>query len=130
MCRNNNVIPKSLHFKVSNKQLQPSAAHITCQKRLLNQEILNKQKAVKLPKPILETVKRNLNAKINYIDYVHLCTIFLVSNDKNISKVKNTQSKKLCNLLLDNTGHISKTTRDPDKVIFNFSNYEWLNAIC
>ena len=37
------VIPKFIYFKVSNKQLQSSAAHITCQKRLLNQEILSKQ---------------------------------------------------------------------------------------
>ena len=69
---------------------------------------------------MLETIKKNLNAKMNYIDYVHVCTTFLVSNDKNISKVKNTQSKKLCKLPLNNIGNIFKTTHDPDKVIFNF----------
>ena len=99
--RNNNVIPKFLHFKVSNRQLRSSAAYITCQKRLLNQEILNKQKAVKSLKPMLETINKNLNAKMNCIDYIHVCTIFLVSSDKKISKVKNTQSEKLCNLLLN-----------------------------
>ena len=48
---------------------------------------------IKILNKMLETIKKNLNAKMNYIDYIHVCTIFLVcniSNDKNISKVKNT----------------------------------------
>ena len=63
-CRNNNVIPKFLHFKVSNKQLRSSAAYIACQKRLLNQEILNKQKAVK---SMLETNVRNYLTRISML---------------------------------------------------------------
>ena len=60
---------------------------------------------------------------MSYIDYVHLCNTFLVSNNKNISKVKETQDKKLCNFLLINMGNNSDTCQDPDKVIFNFSSY-------
>ena len=41
---------------------------------------------------MLETIKNNPNAKMNYIDYVHVFTIFLISNDKTIIKLKNTQS--------------------------------------
>ena len=41
---------------------------------------------------------------MSYIDYVHVCNTFLVSNSKNISKVKETQDKKLCNLHLKNIG--------------------------
>ena len=59
---------------------------------------------------MLETIEKNLNAKMNYI-----------------SKVKYTQSKKLCNLLLNNIGNTSKTTHDPDKVISNFSIYKLSN---
>ena len=40
-------------------------------------------------------VKNSLNCKMNYIDYVHVCNTFLVSNNKNISRVKETQDKKL-----------------------------------
>ena len=58
---------------------------------------------------------------MNLIDYVHVFTIFLVSNDKNIIKLKNTQSSTWWNLLLNNTGNISKATNDPDQVIFYFS---------
>ena len=57
------------------------------------------------------------------IDYVHVCNTFLVSNNKNISKVKETQGKKLWNLLLKNTGKNSDTCQDPDKVTFIFSSY-------
>ena len=60
---------------------------------------------------------------MSYIDYVHLCNTFLVSNNKNISKVKETQDKKLCNLLLRNLGNNSYTCQGPDKVTFNFSSY-------
>ena len=100
--RNNNVNSEFLHFKVSNKQSWSSAVYITCQKRLLNQEILNKQKGVKSLEPMLKTIKNNLNTKMNCTGYIHVWTIFLVSNDKNISEVKNTQSKKLSILLLNN----------------------------
>ena len=60
---------------------------------------------------------------MSYIDYVHVCNTFLVSNNQNISKVKETQGKKLCNLLLRNMCKNSDTYQDPDKVIFSFSSY-------
>ena len=60
---------------------------------------------------------------MNYIDYVHVCNMFWVSNNKNISKIKERQDKKLCNLLLRNMGNNSDKYQDPDKVTFNFSSY-------
>ena len=38
-------------------------------------------------KAMLETIKNNLNARMNHIGYIHVNEIFLVSNDKNISEV-------------------------------------------
>ena len=58
------------------------------------------------------------------IDYVHVCNTFLISNNRNISKVKETQDKKLCNLLLKNMGKNSDTCQDPDRVTFSFSSYD------
>ena len=97
-CRKNSVFPKFLQFKVSNKQLRASKAYISCQKRLLNQEINNKQKTVKSLQQRVIEVKYSLNCKMSYIDYVHICNTFLVFNNKNIFKVKETQDKKLCKL--------------------------------
>ena len=122
-CRKNSVFPKFLLSKVSNKQLRASKAYISCQKRVLNQEINNKQKAAKSIQQKVTEVKNSLNCKMSYIDYVHVCNTFLVSNNKNISNVKETQDKKLYNLLLRNMGNNSDTCQDPDKVIFNFSSY-------
>ena len=65
--------------------------------------------------------------QIILINYSHVCTKLLVSNDKIISKAKNTQSKKLCNLLLNNTGNISKRAHDRGKVIFDFLSYRVSN---
>ena len=47
-CRKNSIFPKFLQFKVSYKQLRASQAYISCQKHLLNQEVNNKEKAVKI----------------------------------------------------------------------------------
>ena len=58
---------------------------------------------------------------MSYIDYVHVCNTFLVSNNKNISKVRGTQDKKLCYLVLRNMGNNSDMGNNNDRVIFNFS---------
>ena len=55
---------------------------------------------------------------MNYIDYVHVCNTLLVSNNKNISKVKETQDKKLCNLLLKNIGKNSDTCQEGPDTFF------------
>ena len=47
-CRKNSFFPNFLQFKVPNKQLRASKAYISCQKRLLNQEVNNNQKTVKI----------------------------------------------------------------------------------
>ena len=80
-CRKN-VFLKFLCFKVSNKQLRVSKAYISCQKRLLNKEVNNKQLAVKILQQKVIEVKNNLNCKISYMDYVPVCNMFLLSNIK------------------------------------------------
>ena len=49
--------------------------------------------------------------------------MYFLNFNKNISKVKETQAKKLCNLLLKNTSKNSNTCQDTDKVLFNLSGY-------
>ena len=60
---------------------------------------------------------------MSYIDCIHVCNTFLVSNNKNIFKVKETLDKKLCSLVLRNMKNNCNTCQDPDKVIFNLSSY-------
>ena len=52
-------------FKVSNKPLTASKACISCQKCLLNQEVDNKQKAVKiLPEKVIEVKNSKIIVKL------------------------------------------------------------------
>ena len=57
---------------------------------------------------------------MSFIDYVLVITKFLVSNDKNIYKIRKNQGKKLHNLFLNNSYHNSVTSHDPDKVTLIF----------
>ena len=68
-------------------------------------------------------MKNNLHNEMSFTDYVHAITKFLVSNKKNISKIRKNQGKKLHHLFLNNSYHNSVTSHDPDKVIFNFSGH-------
>ena len=122
-CKKNSVFPKLLQFKVSNRQLKSSKAYISCQKGLLNKEINNKQKAVKSLQKKFIAVTNSFNYKMSYIDYLHVCNTLLVSDNKSISKIKETQDKKLCILLLRNMANNSDIFQDSVKVIFNFSSY-------
>ena len=45
-------------------------------------------------------------------------------NNRKLSRAKSVRNKKLSNLVFENSNFISETTRDPEKVIFNFSGYE------
>ena len=61
------------------------------------------------------------------VDFVHVITIFLVSNDKAISKIPKTHNKKLHNLFLNNYYDNFVTLHDADKVIFSFSSHVQTN---
>ena len=69
-------------------------------------------------------MKKNLHNEMGFIDYVHVLTNFLVSNGKNISKIRKSQGNKLhILLLLNNSYHNPLKSHDPDKVIFIFGGY-------
>ena len=66
-------IKQSFHQAIYLKLVNDRAlkTYISCQKRLLNQEVNNKQKAVKILQEKVSEVKNILNCKISYIDYGH-----------------------------------------------------------
>ena len=55
---------------------------------------------------------------MNAIDYAHICSIFLISNDKILTKQKDIQDHKIIGLIKGKGKGI-----DPENVIFNFSSY-------
>ena len=122
-CKKDKLIPKFLQFKVLNKRLESSEAYLSCQRRLLNQEMSIKYKTIRALNNKITSVKNNLYNEMSFTDYVHVVTKCLVSNDKNIYKIRKNQGKKLHNLFLNNSYHNSIISHDPDKVIFNFSGH-------
>ena len=119
-CKKEKLIPKFLQFKVANKRLESSEAYLSCQRRLLDQQMSIKYKSIRALNNKITSMKNNLYSEMSFIDYVHVITKFLVSNDKNIYKIRKNQSKKFHNLVLNNSYHNSVTSHNPDMVIFNF----------
>ena len=113
------LIPKFLQFKEANKRLESSEAYLSFHRPLLNQEISIKYIKLFGLFNIVFT-KNSFHSEMSFLDYLHFVTKFLLLIDKNISKIRKNQSRKLHNLSLDNSYHNSVTSHDPDKVIFNF----------
>ena len=105
-CRKNSVFPKFLQFKISNKQLRPSKAYISCLKRLLSQEINNKQKAVKSIQQKVTEVKNSRNCKMSYIDYLHVCYTFLFLITKTFLKLTKHKTRNYATFFLEIWGTI------------------------
>ena len=68
----------------------------------------------------LSSVKNELVFKLKWIDFHHVCNLFLVGNDRSISKHQNIQDTKFCKLSNSVVGDVS---HDPDQVIHNFSSH-------
>ena len=119
-CVSNNVAPNFVQFRVANKDLRNSNTYRLCQTKLLKQEMVNKKNDLNAAKNHLAEVKKNLMKELSWIDYHHVCNLFLVGNDKAISKHKETQNKKLVKLI---GSPLNKITHDPEKVIYNFSKH-------
>ena len=97
-CINNNVTPKFLQFRLANKDLRSSSTYRQFQQKLLKQEIINKKRRFKLVEKNLLSVKNELMFKLKWIDFHHVCNLFLTGNDRSISKHQKIQDKKFCKL--------------------------------
>ena len=105
---------------MANRDLRESSAYRQCQQNLLKQEIINKKRRGRLVKKDLSSVKNELMFKLKWIDFHHVCNLFLVGNDRSISKHQNIQDKKICRLSNSVVGDVS---HDPEQVILNFSSH-------
>ena len=60
----------------------------------------------------LSSVKNKLMFKLKWIDFHHVCNLFLVGNDKSISKHQNIKDKKHCKL--SNSVVVADVSHDPE----------------
>ena len=68
-CKKEKLIPKFLQFKVANKRFESSEAYLSCQRRLLNQEISIKYKTIRALYNKITSMKNSLHNEMNFIDY-------------------------------------------------------------
>ena len=97
-CKKAKLIPKLLQLKVALKRLESPEGYLSCQRRLLKQEISIKYKTIRALNNKITSMKNNLYNEMRFIVYVHVITKVLVSNDKNIYKIRKSQDEKLHNL--------------------------------
>ena len=81
-CFENSLPPKFLCFKILNGSQKWSDAYKQCQIRLLKEEISNKKSIITQKQSQLVLLKNHLKASMNVIDYAHICSIFLISNNE------------------------------------------------
>ena len=60
---------------------------------------------------------------MNSIDYAHVCSKFLKSNDLKLNSSSVALQREFCNLLKE-----KRSTQNPEKVIFNFYRYVLSNC--
>ena len=80
-----------LRFKVSNKNLHNSKVYRKCQRSLLKEEIKSKRRRISILKRDFNNLKKDLHNSLSFFDFTHICTLFLVANDKSISKIDTRQ---------------------------------------
>ena len=97
-CRNNNLIPTFLKFKLANKTLANSDVYKLCQQKLLSAEIEEKKRVINEHKNHHYKLLTEIKQQVNPIDFAHISSIFLMCNDKNIRKYKEVQDRKIIKL--------------------------------
>ena len=110
------VIRNFLKFRLANKNLKNSMTYRKCQRQLLKAEIDSKEFRLKVLRNKFNHVKCELQIILNFIDFAHICTLFLISNNRSLEIHDKTQQKKFSELLKEYL-----TRNDPEKVIFNVS---------
>ena len=115
-CDVNDVIPKFLQFRLANKNLRNSVAYKNSQKQLLHAEIHSKESHLSSLKNQFNHSRSELQSLLNVIDFAHISSIFLASNDSTLKNHDTVQQRKFQELLLN-----KKPANDPNKVISNFT---------
>ena len=112
------MTPTFLHFKILNRSLKSSDAYKQWQIRLLKEEISNKKSIIRQRQSELVLLKNHLKASMNVIDYANICSMFLISNDKVLTKQKDIQDRNIIGLIKGKCKSI-----DPENAIFKLLSY-------
>ena len=98
-CKDDNIIPNFLNFRLANKKLQDSFSYKTCQHNLLLTEINLKRSRLRVLKNEFCLLHNELKSVLNCIDFAHICSLFLSSNDVILKSHDSIQQKSLMSFL-------------------------------
>lgn len=118
-CLQDGLIPKFLRFRMANRRTRPYN-YTKYQKLMLQDELTVKQSSLSSVKSQLLSTKCTLNTIFSYLDFSHVCTVFLCGNDNRLNNIQVTHDRKLFTLRKE--GEVIKI--DYSKVIHNFSSVE------
>ena len=111
-------------FKVANATLHTSLTYKRSQKKLLREEIYNKNYLVGQLDRASKLLYKNVKSALNIIDFHHVLNISFIPNEKELQQVKFRHRSKLKNLIPNfSWDMVATSSRDPE-VIFNFSSHE------
>ena len=116
-CRNLELLPKFLHFKLANPQLRKSSAYIRSQRSLLQAEIREKQRKIHTLTKEFQHIENSLRQSLSFLDFIHVSTVSYYYNDKLLIKNSEIHERKLWNL----KRQANSVQLDPAKVVHNLS---------
>ncbi|XP_069976574.1 uncharacterized protein, partial [Penaeus vannamei] len=116
-CKNYNIIPKFLQFKVYNHRFTDTKIYRSWLFKLLNYEIRQKTKQLAHESGKYPLLLQNLRNLTSFLDFNCLKGLLTRNNDKDLVRIKTRHLRKLHNL-----GLTPEYEVDSSKVIFNYSN--------
>ena len=85
-CESKDDAPSFFKLRLANKNLKNSMTYRKCQRQLLKAEIDSKESRLKVLRNNFNHVKCELQIILNFIDFAHICSLFLISNDRSFRK--------------------------------------------
>ena len=118
-CLTHGIVPKFLKIKLYRKSLTRTDVYRDFQRQLLEKEIWQKRRLQKHQKTIMLRLSLDVKKKLSWIDYNHVSNF--VSNsvcklNKNVTSIHRNKFTSL-------GGSYDPTFIDPNKCLFNVSNY-------
>ena len=122
LCKNADLIPIFLQFKLSNTRLKKSADIHRTRKRELIKEIHHQEKLCRQHEDKVKTLYAKLKSMVKWVDFVHYRNLINRSVCKVGENLDNKHDRKVTNLRAEQQSTNSRL--NPSDVITNLSNYE------
>ena len=90
-CRDSNVISNFFNFGVSSRILKASLTYRQCQLKLLQEKIPYNKSDARVLKKEFNTRLSSLQHEISFIDFAHVSSLFLISNNRILASKSATQ---------------------------------------